>query len=106
RLPIMTDDIDLKRVIGLDTPQRRHQRALLMASFIQWIAGDLEKHRATAHSEMAKLRDQLIRDGSGEELAATLGCERSGWTLMMQFLTEIEAITAQEMQAIITEADT
>lgn len=98
-VPLTRRDIDVADIVRLDDLGLRHRRALLMSSYLQWLAGDYRGHllRAGALREdfrtwLAGETDQRTFDAQADkvtELAA-------GWGLLLEFLTEVGAITAAE----------
>jgi len=100
-VPLDAQEINLGDLIDLDGESSRHGRALLMASFLQWLAGNLEQTRATAFAEAARYAEMLRGQGESVRQAEAVAATWAGWTAMCAFLLDIGAITDAEHQRVL-----
>lgn len=96
-VPLDKHDITIADIRRLDAWTSRHRRALLMASFIRWVA----EHRIERIAQMRALTDAFrdlcengpLRGNAHIEKVAELW---PGWVLLLQFLREQGALDAGE----------
>ena len=102
-VPVAKTDIDLHEVIALDTMASRHDRALLMSSYLQWLATDRRGFVLRAQ----RLRDEWLAQIQRRRDAHPIAVERhgvkvaelwAGWALLLEFLHEQRALTSAEHQ--------
>lgn len=104
-VPLAREDIDTDRLFPLDELESRYGRALLMASFIRWLAADLtsRRHRYLTHARQHT--ERLKAAGEAERAAAALANIRAGWLAMADFLLDVGAINAQEAEQLLGRVD-
>lgn len=112
------EDVSIDRVRQMDTLQSRHGRAVLMSSYLQWVAAI---GRRDALERLAGLREEF-RAWLGNHPQAGASQARhqdklielyAGWALMLEYLTETGALTGEEAaqwrnrvaEALMTAAD-
>ncbi|UNZ22321.1 hypothetical protein [Streptomyces sp. 891-h] len=89
--------LDVETLARLSSPEVAHDCALLMASFLRWIAPRYEE----LHRDVTRLADEYaaaLRAYCGNRPAEHLGHFATGWHMMFRFLRETGAITAPEAQ--------
>lgn len=104
-VPIAREDINTDRLFPLDEAESRYGRALVMASFIRWLAEDLPAHRDRYMTHARQYTEVLKAGGEAERSAAALANVRAGWLAMTEFLCDVEAITAEEAQLLLGRVD-
>lgn len=105
-VPLAQEDVDKRLLFPLNEAASRHQRALVMSSFISWLARDLPGRR-TRYLEVAdQYADRLMAAGESVRAAQGLANMWIGWVAMTEFLLEAQAITAQERQELLERVDT
>jgi len=102
-VPLQQTEIELNDLKWLDQNDSRFGRAQLMASFLQWLAGDLEQNRKTAFAEADRYADALRAQGQGVRQSDAVGHTWAGWTAMTAFLADVGAITAAERQDLLAQ---
>ena len=96
-IPLSRHDVDTALLFPLDQQESRHQRALVMASFISWLAADLVSKRERYVTIAAGYADALVQHaGETVRQAAALAHTWIGWVAVTDFLTDLGAITASE----------
>lgn len=96
-LPLRRDEIDLDDVLDLDAPLKRLARNRLMATFIQWLAADYEGHLAEIRTEVGATAERLRKTHNFEPRdAEPLAHTWAGWAMLLTFLTDKGALTADE----------
>ncbi|MBY6388729.1 telomere-binding protein [Rhodococcus erythropolis] len=96
-VPLQAAEIDLEELKRLDGADSRHGRALLMASFLQWLCPRLEEIREEAFAEGNTYGNQLRDSGESVRQADALGSLWAGWHAMSRFLVDIGALTEGEV---------
>ena len=105
-VPLAREDIDIDLLFPLDEPLSRHHRALVMSSYISWLAGDLKRIRLRYMGIAALYADQLIStQGETVRQAAALSHAWVGWVAMTDFLTSAGAISADEREQTLRRVD-
>ncbi|WP_170963540.1 hypothetical protein [Cellulosimicrobium cellulans] len=98
-VPLARDDVDTDRLFPLDEPLSRHGRALVMASYISWLAADLTARRAHYAQIADAYADQLVKEsGQTVRQANAVASTWAGWVAMSDFLLEAGAIDAEERE--------
>lgn len=100
-VPLNRIDIDVDAIRALDAMDSRHGRALLMSSFLRWMATD----RMQVLDRAAALRDQYrakIMNTPGHPAAWERHVDKiaelwAGWGLMLDFLGEAGALEQHEV---------
>ncbi|MFF2902735.1 hypothetical protein [Streptomyces sp. NPDC057966] len=111
-LAMNRSEADLDQLRHMSAPQFADNCALLMASYIRWIAGDYETHCNTVR----RIADEYathLREYCGDRPSEHLGQFASGWHMMLLFLLEVGAATIEEVEvwwplawsALLTAAD-
>ncbi|MEO6084057.1 MAG: hypothetical protein ABIQ18_13240, partial [Umezawaea sp.] len=101
-VPLARDDVDTDQLFPLDLPESRHARALLMASFIQWLAHDLTRRRQGYLQRVEEYADTLTDEGETVRQAAALANTYVGWEAVTEFLVEVAAITDVERDRLLS----
>lgn len=105
-VPLAREDVDTDLLFPLDEDLSRHQRALVMASYISWLAGDLRGKRAHYMEIADAYADALVeRAGESVRQAAAIAHTWVGWVAMADFLLEAGAITTEERAQILRRVD-
>ena len=105
-VPLAREDVDTGLLFPLDEDLSRHQRALVMASYISWLAGDLRGKRAHYMEIADAYADALVeRAGESVRQAAAIAHTWVGWVAMADFLLEAGAITTEERAQILRRVD-
>ncbi|BBG20785.1 putative transcriptional regulator (plasmid) [Actinacidiphila reveromycinica] len=89
------DEINLDNVVAISRPEVAADCALLTASYVQWIAHRYEE----LHAEVGELADHYahrLRPYCGDRPAEHLGQFASGWHMMLRYLQEVQAVSAEE----------
>lgn len=100
-VPLARDDIDTALLFPLDEPSSRYARAVLMASFIRWLAGDLTARRADYLARAAVQAEHLTAAGETVRQANALANTWVGWVAISDFLVAAGAITADEQALLV-----
>ncbi|MFI5752428.1 hypothetical protein ACIBBE_42780 [Streptomyces sp. NPDC051644] len=111
-LAMNRSEADLDQLRHMSTPQFADNCALLMASYIRWIAADYEAHCNTVRRIADEYATQL-REYCGDRPSEHLGQFASGWHMMLLFLLEAGAASVEEVEdwwprawsALLTAAD-
>ncbi|WP_226963954.1 hypothetical protein [Nostocoides sp. F2B08] len=105
-VPLAKEDVDTALLFPLDEQLSRHQRALVMASYISWLAGDLVGKR-THYMKIADDYADVLVERAGESVrqAAAISHIWVGWVAMSDFLLQAGAITAQERTLTLRRVD-
>src|SRR5690606_36106959 len=105
-VPLAKEDIDTSQLFPLDEPMSRYGRAVLMASYISWLAGDL-KGKVARYMQLAEeYADQLVsQEGETVRQSAALAHAWVGWVAVTDFLLERQALSAQERWDALTGVD-
>lgn len=104
-VPISREDVQTSLLFPLDEPQSRHGRALVMASFLQWLAGDLPGRRARYIQIADAYADQLTGQGETVRQAAALSQAWIGWLALSDALLECGAISEEERESLLVRVD-
>ena len=105
-VPLAREDVDTALLFPLDEALSRHQRALVMASYISWLSGDLMGKRAHYMEIADAYADALVeRAGESVRQAAAISHTWVGWVAMTDFLLETGAITAEERLQTLRRVD-
>lgn len=104
-VPLARDDIDTALLFPLDEPSSRYARAVLMASFIRWLAGDLTALRADYLARAAVQAEHLAATGETVRQAAALANTWVGWVAITDFLVAAQAITADEQTLLVAQVE-
>ncbi len=96
-VPLQADEIELDQLIALDRDESRHGRALLMASFLQYLASRLDETREIAARAAAHYAESLRSSGESVRQAEAVGAIWGGWVAMTRFLLDVGALTEQEV---------
>lgn len=99
------EEMNLQNLIDLDQIGPRHQRALLMSSFLQWLAGDIEQIRIRLRAEVGLYAEALRESGETDRQAEAAANTWGGWLYMTRFLVDAGAITEEEQQRLLERAD-
>lgn len=99
-VPLDKDDVDTELLFALDEAPSRHGRALVMSSFISWLAQDLPGARSRYMAAADDFADQLAQGGQSVRASAAVGHTWAGWAAMSDFLFERGAITDVEHVAL------
>lgn len=105
-VPLAKEDIQPARLFPLNERESRHQRALLMSSFISWLAQDLPGHREQMTTVAEQYEQKLLAAGETVRAAQGLSHTWAGWVLMTQHLQEHGAITDEERRQVLTRVNT
>lgn len=106
-VPLAKQDIDTDTLFPLDEPQSRYQRALVMASYISWLAHDL-KAKSHYYATVAEEYADTLNKGDAQETvrqAAALANTWIGWVAVTDFLLDAGAITEDEREATLERID-
>lgn len=97
-VPLQADEIELDKLITLDRDESRHGRALLMASFLQYLASHLDETREIASRAAAHYAESLRSSGESVRQAEAVGAIwGGGWVAMTRFLLDVGALTEEEV---------
>ena len=99
-VPLDKDDVDTDLLFPLDEAPSRHGRALVMATFISWLAEDLPAARSRYFAAAAEFAEELADGGQSVRASAAVGHTWAGWAAMSDFLFERGAITDVEHAAL------
>jgi hypothetical protein len=105
-VPLAREDVDTALLFPLDEALSRHQRALVMASYISWLAGDLVGKR-THYMKIADDYADVLVERAGESVrqAAAISHIWVGWVAMSDFLLQAGAITPEERAHTLRRVD-
>lgn len=96
-IPLQASEIDLNVLKELDGPESRHGRALVMATYLQWLCPRLDEVRSAAFAAGEQYANQLRKGGESVRQADALGSLWAGWHAMSRFLVELGALTENEV---------
>ena len=105
-VPMLRDEIALPDLIELDQPLSRHGRALVMASYISWLAGDF-KAKHDRYMDVAKQYAGLLTEQEGETVrqASAIAHSWVGWVAITDFLVEVDAMSPEERTVLLQRVD-
>lgn len=100
-VPVSRYDVRLDDILRFDTAESKHGRALLLSSFIQWLAGRYDQVSADVEDYKRALRSEILAGHRRpsqllEQNATKAGDLWAGWNLMLEFLTECGALGEDE----------
>lgn len=105
-VPMLRDEIALADLKALDEPLSRHGRAVVMSSYISWLAGDLPGLRDRYLKVASEYADVLtVQEGESVRQASAIASTWAGWVAVCDFLTEIGAIDQDERTATLERVD-
>ncbi|ACZ32410.1 hypothetical protein Xcel_3411 (plasmid) [Xylanimonas cellulosilytica DSM 15894] len=105
-VPLARGDVERELLFPLDAPLSRHGRALVMASFISWLAADFLGRRTHYLAIADEYADTLVADaGETVRQAAAIANTWIGWVAMCDFLLDLGAITIEERTATLERVD-
>ncbi|MET9162094.1 hypothetical protein ABZX56_30600 [Streptomyces parvulus] len=90
-LQLARSEIDIDQLARMSQPEFAHDCSQLMASYIQWIAADYEKHCATVRT-LADTYAAQLRPYCGDRPAEHLGQFATGWHMLLRYLLELGAL--------------
>lgn len=100
-VPLQAREIELNVLKELDTAHSRHGRALLMATYLQWLCPRLDIVRAEAFAEGERYSERLRTSGESVRQADALGGSLwAGWHAMSRFLVDVGALTENEVAQV------
>ncbi|AWN32626.1 hypothetical protein [Streptomyces sp. NEAU-S7GS2] len=88
-------EIDIDQLARMSAPEFAANCALLMASYIQWIAANYEQHTVTVRKLANDYASQL-RPYAGDRPAEHLGQFATGWHMLLRYLVETGVATPEE----------
>ena len=91
-IPLDRSQLNVNDVIALDTMISRYDRALLMASMLQWVAGNYEHVMAKVDQEVEDFAKQWRDDGQLARVAEGAAQLWAGWVVFTDFLRAVGAI--------------
>lgn len=100
-VPLAKNDVDTELLFPLDVAESRYGRALLMASFIQWLASDLVSRRDGYLAQAEEYAETLTGEGETVRQSAALANTFIGWAAMTDFLVDAAAITGDERDRVL-----
>ncbi len=105
-VPLARDEVDTDMLFPLDEALSRYWRALVMSSFISWLAADLTTRRQRYFTMAAEYADVLVRRaGETVRQAAAISHTWVGWVAVTDFLSGVGAITAEERDQTLRRVD-
>ncbi|WP_377454651.1 telomere-binding protein [Rhodococcoides fascians] len=104
-VPLQSDEIELDELIRLDDERSRHGRALLMASFLQWLCPRLDEIREKVFVEGAHYAESLREQGETVRQAEAVGAVWAGWQAVTAFLLDVGALDADEVERVLDAVD-
>lgn len=104
-VPISREDVDKDLLFPLDEPLSRHGRALVMASFIQWLAEDLPTRRGRYMQIADEYADRLTGMGETVRQAAAISHAWIGWVALTDGLLERGAVSEVERNTLLIRVD-
>lgn len=99
------EDISLPNLIELDSAMSRHHRAVLMASFLQWLSRDISTYRDQMKAEVVRYAEAMRDAGEDVRAAESVANTWAGWVMMTRFLVEVGALSEREREAALEKAD-
>lgn len=100
-IPLRAEEIDLSVLVDYDRDESRHGRALLMSSFLQWLAARLDDVRALVEQETREFAGQLRDGGESDRRAEAVGAVWGGWIAMTAFLVDVGALGEDERMEML-----
>lgn len=104
-VPIAREDVTPALLFPLDEPLSRHGRAVVMASYISWLAGDLKALRTKYMGVADAYADRLVDSGETVRQATAVAHTWIGWVAMTDFLVQASAITPEEREQTLRRVD-
>lgn len=101
-VPIMKQDVDTRRLFPLSDQQHRHRRALVMASFVSWLAANHQERYERYELLEGQIGAQLAQNGGSVRQSAALASVQVGWIALLEFLATVGAISADEQNQALT----
>ncbi|WP_347350386.1 hypothetical protein [Intrasporangium sp.] len=104
-VPMDRHEIDIGRIIDLDAMDARHDRALVMSSFLRWVAADHQgsllraKHLRDEYAAAVKAGATSANRKAIEEHGVKVAEIWAGWGLLLDFLLDVGALTGPEQAA-------
>lgn len=101
-VPLNRVDVSIEDVKAMDAMESRHGRALLVASYLQWLATDVRGFMLRAVQLREEFTAQMAavprHPRAWDRHAAKVAELWAGWSLMLEFLTERGALSQGEAQ--------
>lgn len=105
-VPLTREDIDTAQLFPLDEPMSRYGRAVLMSSYISWLASALKAKVARYMQIAEEYADQLVKqEGETVRQSAAIAHTWAGWVAVTDFLVDRKALTVQERQDLLVRVD-
>ena len=102
-LDVARGEMDLDRIMALDTMSSRRGRAQVMASLLSWMAQDLDGLREWARQRATVISHRRREHGAPDRVAEPLAELEVGWELIARYLTGVGAYTQDEADAMLAE---
>ena len=100
-VPMHHQEISLSYVKQMDALECRHDRALLMASLLRWLAGDLLGIKQRCESAGRAFTATLQAAREGDRDCDAVGQTYVGWVLMTDFLVHVGALSDAERRHVL-----
>lgn len=101
-LPLIKADFpDPRPLFALHEDTSRYGRALLQASFLSWLAGNLDEVRQRGEELLRAATDELVGTFEDQRLSEALAQTWVGWVTMTDFLVDRGALTSQERDDVL-----
>ena len=101
-IPLRRGDLDTTQLFAMDEPGSRYGRAVVMASFLRWLAAALPTHQARYYKMAVAYAAQKVADNHlTERVADNLSNMWVGWVAMSDFLADVDAISAEERKTLL-----
>lgn len=104
-VPLNRNDIDTNTLFALDEPHSRYARALVMASYISWLAADLTGRRQQALDAGDEYAAQLVQAGETVRAAASIAQTWAGWFAITLYLQSTDVITHEQRTKLLERVD-
>jgi hypothetical protein len=95
-VPFHQGEISRETMLSLWEPESRHGRAAALASFVTWQAGRRDEVLERLAGLTREYADTWNEAGHEERTAEALAHLAAGWRLMLDHLTDLGAVTADE----------
>lgn len=104
-LPLQASQVPLEVLIRVDAAESRYARALLGASFRQWLAADLPTQQDRVATIAGEYAAGLREQGRPDRESDAYGQLYAGWEVLTSFLVEVAAIGRAERDALLVRVD-
>jgi len=103
-IEVRPTDIEKPLLTELQAAGRQGLFATGLGGFVQWLAPDIEAHRACLATRVVELRDELAGSGGHARVPTTIAELEAAWELWCRFIGAIGVLTTDESADLLSRA--